>query len=92
MDVLHHLFNFIMHLDEHLMTFVSQYGTWTYILLFSIIFCETGLIIAAFAKNKQQKPSPQSDKDQAIAMVFTKDMPTTSIHEQIIYQIKEKLS
>lgn len=37
-----------LHLDKHLDTFVSQYGTLTYILLFCIIFCETGLVVTPF--------------------------------------------
>jgi membrane-associated protein len=37
--------DFFLHLDEHLAEFVSQYGTWTYAVLFIIIFCETGLVV-----------------------------------------------
>lgn len=48
MDTLHSLINFILHLDTHLLSFVTAYGTWTYILLFTIIFSETGIIFAAF--------------------------------------------
>lgn len=44
MDTLHYLINFILHLDEHLIAFVVAYGAWTYVLLFIIIFCETGII------------------------------------------------
>src|SRR3990167_2813447 len=48
MDSLHHIINFILHIDEHLIAFVTAYGTWTYFLLFLIIFCESGIIITAF--------------------------------------------
>lgn len=34
-----------MHLDKHLNTIIQSYGTWTYMVLFLIIFCETGLVI-----------------------------------------------
>lgn len=47
MDILNFLLNFILHLDEHLIAFVSNYGAWTYVLLFIIIFCETGIIFTA---------------------------------------------
>ena len=47
MDILNFLLNFILHLDEHLIAFVNNYGTWTYFLLFLIIFCETGIIFTA---------------------------------------------
>lgn len=35
-----------MHLDKHLSTVIQNYGVWTYMILFLIIFCETGLVIA----------------------------------------------
>lgn len=47
MDILNFLLNFILHLDEHLIAFVNNYGSWTYFLLFLIIFCETGIIFTA---------------------------------------------
>jgi membrane-associated protein len=39
------LFDFILHIDEHLDSIIRQYGTWTYAILFAIIFVETGLVI-----------------------------------------------
>ncbi len=48
METLHILLNFFLHLDVHLIAFVNAYGIWTYALLFTIIFCETGIIITAF--------------------------------------------
>lgn len=38
-------FNVFMHLDEHLKDWVREYGTWTYVILFAIVFCETGLVV-----------------------------------------------
>lgn len=37
-----------LHLDKHLDAIISQYGLWTYLLLFIIIFCETGLVVTPF--------------------------------------------
>ncbi|HWD23092.1 MAG TPA: DedA family protein [Burkholderiales bacterium] len=37
-----------LHLDRHLATFVAQYGGWVYLLLFLIVFCETGLVVTPF--------------------------------------------
>jgi len=34
-----------LHLDTHLQTVIQSYGTWTYVILFLIIFCETGLVV-----------------------------------------------
>lgn len=48
MDTLQHLLNFILHIDDHLIWFVSNYGIWTYALLFLVIFCETGLVVTPF--------------------------------------------
>lgn len=48
MESLHQILSFILHIDQHLVSFVSTYGAWTYALLFLIIFCETGLVVAPF--------------------------------------------
>src|SRR2546423_10992957 len=45
MDLLHSLIDFVLHIDQHLTQIVSQYGTLTYLILFAIIFCETGLVV-----------------------------------------------
>lgn len=40
--------DFILHLDVHLSTIIQNYGVWTYLLLFIIIFVETGLVFTPF--------------------------------------------
>jgi membrane-associated protein len=35
----------VLHLDKHLDTIIRSYGMWTHLLLFAIIFCETGLVV-----------------------------------------------
>jgi membrane-associated protein len=40
--------DWILHLDKHLATVVQAYGTWTYLILFGVIFCETGLVVTPF--------------------------------------------
>ncbi len=42
------LIDFILHIDEHLTSIISQYGLWTYAILFGIIFVETGLVVMPF--------------------------------------------
>lgn len=42
------LFDFILHVDEHLLEFITQYGVWVYAILFLIIFVETGLVVMPF--------------------------------------------
>lgn len=42
------LINLIFHLDQHLAGVVHSYGLWTYLILFAIIFFETGLVITPF--------------------------------------------
>jgi membrane-associated protein len=48
MDLLMQLFDFVLHVDRYLETFVNQYGLWVYALLFLIIFVETGLVVMPF--------------------------------------------
>lgn len=48
MHYLHHLIDTILHIDIYLNSFVSMYGFWTYLALFAVIFCETGLIVTPF--------------------------------------------
>jgi membrane-associated protein len=38
----------ILHLDQHLQEWVRDYGLWIYLILFLIIFCETGLVVTPF--------------------------------------------
>jgi membrane-associated protein len=38
----------VLHLDVHLQALVANYGTWIYLILFLIIFCETGLVVTPF--------------------------------------------
>ena len=47
-DFVLYLFDFLLHLDRHLSAVVSAYGAWIYVILFLIIFCETGLVVTPF--------------------------------------------
>ena len=40
--------DFILHIDRYLGLFIQQYGTLTYVILFVVIFCETGLVVTPF--------------------------------------------
>ena len=48
MDLIHTLVDFILHLDRLLAEIIAQYGVWTYLILFLIIFAETGLVVTPF--------------------------------------------
>jgi len=48
MDLLPRLIDLFLHLDQHLGQLISQYGIWTHLILFLIVFCETGLVITPF--------------------------------------------
>ena len=43
-----YLIDFILHVDQHLVEFVTNYGLWIYAILFLIIFVETGLVVMPF--------------------------------------------
>jgi membrane-associated protein len=47
-DLIYHLIDFILHIDEHLIEIVDNYQTWTYLILFLIIFVETGVVVMPF--------------------------------------------
>ena len=38
----------ILHLDRHLMVWIAAYGAWIYVILFAIVFAETGLVVTPF--------------------------------------------
>ncbi|MGJ1206524.1 DedA family protein [Sphingobacterium lactis] len=48
MDIIYALIDFILHIDDHLVEIVNNYQTWTYLILFLIIFAETGLVVTPF--------------------------------------------
>lgn len=39
------IIDFILHIDKHLVTLTAEYGAWLYVILFLIVFCETGLVV-----------------------------------------------
>ena len=45
MDWLTKPIDLILHIHDHLQVFIDQYGAWTYLVLFLIVFCETGLVV-----------------------------------------------
>ena len=48
MEFLQVLFDFLLHLDEHLAAIIERFGIVSYIILFLVIFAETGLVIFPF--------------------------------------------
>jgi len=48
MEYLTGFIDLFLHLDEHLANIISQYGTWTYAILFAVIFLETGVVVTPF--------------------------------------------
>lgn len=48
MELIQQLIDFILHIDVHLNEIIRNYGVWTYLILFLIIFCETGFVVTPF--------------------------------------------
>lgn len=48
MELIQYLIDFILNIDKHLVEIVREYKTWTYLILFLIIFAETGFVITPF--------------------------------------------
>jgi membrane-associated protein len=48
LEFLHSIIDFILHIDKHLVQITSEYRGWTYLILFVIIFAETGFVVTPF--------------------------------------------
>lgn len=48
MEIVKSLIDFILHIDKHLADIISQYHALTYLILFAIIFAETGFVVTPF--------------------------------------------
>jgi membrane-associated protein len=48
MEIIQQIFDFILHVDRHLFELWPLYGMWIYAILFTIVFCETGLVVTPF--------------------------------------------
>ena len=48
MTLIGNFIDLFIHLDKHLSVIIENYGFWTYLILFIIIFCETGLVVTPF--------------------------------------------
>ena len=47
-DFFHWFIDIVLHLDAHLVELLRDYGFWVYLILFTIIFAETGLVVTPF--------------------------------------------
>lgn len=48
MEVIRIIIDFILHIDQHLSDIIRNYQVWTYLILFIIIFAETGFVVTPF--------------------------------------------
>ena len=48
MQIISELVDFLLHLDVHLNAIIQNFGIWTYLILFLIIFMETGVVVTPF--------------------------------------------
>ena len=55
----------VLNFDKSLPQILSQYGTWTYVLLFLILFCETGLVITRTSRATRSSSLPVHSQVQA---------------------------
>ena len=65
-------FDYILHFDRYLPLVMEQYGHWIYAILFTIVFCETGLVAVSYthptptAPVLSKKPQPEPSTDTAL--------------------------
>ena len=48
MELLSKILDFVLHLDKHLSVIIQSFGLWTYLILFFVIFLETGFVVTPF--------------------------------------------
>src|SRR5512137_1089412 len=48
MDLPFVFIDLVLHIDKYLPGIIASYGFWTYLILFAIIFCETGLVVTPY--------------------------------------------
>jgi membrane-associated protein len=48
LDFIKQIIDFVLHIDKHLIELVNEYHQWTYLIIFAIIFVETGVVIMPF--------------------------------------------
>ena len=48
MELIAQFVDILLHVDQHLLVFLNNYGLWVYALLFTIIFAETGFVVTPF--------------------------------------------
>ncbi len=47
-EIVTQLMDYLLHFDRHLLDMIARIGDWTYVILFLIVFCETGLVVTPF--------------------------------------------
>ncbi|CEK11242.1 DedA family protein [Legionella hackeliae] len=96
MEYLQQLLNYLLHIDTYLFSFVSNYGTWTYLVLFTIIFCETGLVILPFLPGDSLlfasgSVAAQTDSSLNIFLLFVLLVVASIVGNQLNYLIGRKI-
>jgi len=70
------ILDFILHIDQYMINIVQEYHAWTYIILFIIIFCETGLVVTPFLPGDSLAACSAS---AAFSLVVTPFLPGDSL-------------
>jgi hypothetical protein len=52
MNLIIHFADFFIHLDKYLPLIIQSFGVWAYVIIFLVIFCETGLVVTSIRINK----------------------------------------
>ncbi len=92
MHYIYQLLDSILHIDVYLSAFVSTYGFWTYLVLFAVIFCETGLIVTPFLPGDSLlfaagSLAAQTENHFSISILFIVLMLASVLGNQINYMV-----
>ena len=96
MPELKDVIDIVLHLNKHLGSWTEQYGGWIYLILFLVVFCETGLVVTPFLPGDSllfaagalcAAPSPQHAAPLNLLVVIVLLVPAAILGDTVNYWI-----
>jgi membrane-associated protein len=99
-DLIRQAFDIFLHLDAHLDVWLIQYGTTLYAILFTVIFCETGLVVTPFLPGDSllfavgalaARPSSPLELGWCLGLLFIAGVLGDTVNYSIGYRVGPKV-